>query len=182
MTQIGSNNLSYRIPRSRRTDEFSFIAERFNEMCDELEDKVNKVYIYDLKQKSAELYALQASINPHFLYNTLEAIRGRLAMDGNIDAAEMVVLLSKLYRNQIKGKMFITLREEISQCNIYLELFSIRYDGNFQCSFDLPPEIMKYGIPKNTLQPILENYLFTESGRRTTGYGLPAKSMTGLLK
>ncbi|NLX76034.1 MAG: sensor histidine kinase [Clostridiaceae bacterium] len=159
MTQIGSNNLSYRIPRSRRTDEFSFIAERFNEMCDELEDKVNKVYIYDLKQKSAELYALQASINPHFLYNTLEAIRGRLAMDGNIDAAEMVVLLSKLYRNQIKGKMFITLREEISQCNIYLELFSIRYDGNFQCSFDLPPEIMKYGIPKNTLQPILENYL-----------------------
>jgi two-component system sensor histidine kinase YesM len=159
MAQIGSNNLSYRIPASNQTDEFSFIAARFNEMCDELEDKVNKVYIYDLKQKSAELYALQASINPHFLYNTLEAIRGRLALDGNTDAAEMVVLLSKLYRNQIKGKMYITMREEISQCNIYLELFSIRYDGNFQCTFDLPPELMKYGIPKHTLQPILENYL-----------------------
>ncbi|HEY8500886.1 MAG TPA: histidine kinase [Clostridia bacterium] len=159
MAQIGSNNLSYRIPASNQTDEFSFIAARFNEMCDELEDKVNKVYIYDLKQKSAELYALQASINPHFLYNTLEAIRGRLALDGNTDAAEMVVLLSKLYRNQIKGKMFITIREEISQCNIYLELFSIRCDDSFQCTFDLPAELMKYGIPKNTLQPILENYL-----------------------
>ncbi len=159
MNQIGSNNLSYRIPVDSQNDEFSFIAGRFNEMCDDLEDKVNKVYIYDLKQKSAELYALQTSINPHFLYNTLEAIRGRLARDGNNDAAEMVVLLAKLYRNQIKGKMFITMREEINQCNIYLELFSIRYDDNFHCTFAIPSDMMKYGIPKNTLQPILENYL-----------------------
>lgn len=159
MHQIGANNLTYRIPPSRNTDEFSFIATRFNEMCDELEDKINKIYIYGLKQKSAELYALQTSINPHFLYNTLEAIRGRLVNDGNLEAAEMIVILSRLYRNQIKGTMFITLREEINQCNMYLELFSIRHYDNFQCNFDIPNYMLKYGIPKNTLQPILENYL-----------------------
>lgn len=159
MHEIGANNLSYRIPVSRQDDEFTFISSRFNDMCDELEDKINKAYIYELKQKSSELYALQSSINPHFLYNTLEAIRGRLVQDGNSDAAEMVVLLSKLYRNQIKGKMFIHLREEINHCNMYLELFSIRYDNNFNCHFQLDNDMMKYGIPKNTIQPILENYL-----------------------
>lgn len=71
----------------------------------------------------------------------------------------MIVILSRLYRNQIKGTMFITLREEINQCNMYLELFSIRHYDNFQCNFDIPNYMLKYGIPKNTLQPILENYL-----------------------
>lgn len=159
MTQIGSNNLTYRIPLKSGNDEFTAISNRFNEMCDELEDNVNKAYIYQLKQQSAELYALQTSINPHFLYNTLEAIRGRLVEDGNPAAAEMVVMLSKLYRNQIKGKMFITLREEINQCQMYLELFSLRHDNNLACTFQMPQEAQKFAIPKNTLQPVLENFL-----------------------
>ncbi len=159
MKQVGSNNLDYRIPIGRTSDEFTAIAEKFNAMCDELEQTINQVYVYNLRQKTAELYALQASINSHFLYNTLEAIRVNLQEAGNDDAAEMIVILAKLYRNQTKGGMFVTLREELSQCNLYLELFSLRHDHILDTHLYLPPDLEQIAVPKNIIQPIVENFI-----------------------
>lgn len=157
MENIGSHNLSYRISNIKGSDEFSNIIIYFNQMCDDLQRNIEKMYMYEIQQKNAELYALQTSINPHFLFNTLESIRVRVSSNDNQDAAQMLVLLSKLYRNQIKGKMFVTLFEELVQCKMLIELNYCRFQ-NFECILRIPSEFNQFGIPKNTLQPLIENY------------------------
>jgi two-component system sensor histidine kinase YesM len=157
MANIGSHNLSYRIPLTKGGDEFANIITHFNQMCDSLQANIDKLYTYEIQQKSAELYALQTSINPHFLYNTLESIRVRLGGGANEDAAQMLVLLSKLYRGQIKGRMFVTIFEELSQCKMLIELNMCRFQ-NFEYAIRIPGYYYQYGLPKNTLQPLIENY------------------------
>ena len=68
MKRVGANNLSYRIPILKQTDEFGEIAIKFNEMCDELQKTIDLEYISEIKKKNAELESLQTGINPHFLY------------------------------------------------------------------------------------------------------------------
>ena len=157
MANIKKNNLSYRIPSPKGNDEFTQIIQQFNAMCDSLQHHIERSYIYELQQRSAELYALQTSINPHFLYNTLEVIRVKLNQEGNSDAAEMMVLLSRVFRNQIKGEMFVSLYEEFRQCTMFIDLYLYRYE-NFEYNFCVPQEFNAFGIPKNTIQPIIENY------------------------
>lgn len=156
--RVGANNLTYRIPLRGRYDEFAEIASRFNLMCNELQLTINREYISEIKKKNAELNALQAGINPHFLYNTLEAIRIKAFDDGNKDVAEMIVLLANLYRSIVRDYTFIPIRKEISICSMYLNIFSIRYASNLDYEIDVDPRIPEYGIPKNLLQPIVENY------------------------
>lgn len=158
MKSIGSNNLSYRIPLNGRHDEFEEISSRFNDMCDELQATINREYITEIRKKNAELNALQAGINPHFLYNTLEAIRIKAYDDGNRDVAEMIVHLANLYRSIVRDRTFIPIRKEISLCRIYINIFSLRYASRFYYEVDIEPRIFEYGIPKNLLQPIVENY------------------------
>ena len=79
---VGNNNLSYKIPFDNTNDEFGAITCAINRMTTQLEDNIQKLYVYQLKQKSAELAELQARFNPHFLYNTLEVIRGKLHEKG----------------------------------------------------------------------------------------------------
>ncbi len=152
------DNLSYRIPISEEKDEFGVIASNINHMTEQLQDYVEKVYVYSLKQKSAELGELQAKFNPHFLYNTLEVIRAELQEKGDTETADMVLLLSKIFRNFINKRQFVTIQEELSACDIYLELFRLRYKGGVEAGFDVDTEILNYGIIRNLLQPVIENY------------------------
>ena len=158
MNRVSSNNLSYRIPLSNRNDEFEDIAKRFNLMCNELEITINREYVNEIKKKNAELQALQAGINPHFLYNTLEAIRIKAIDDGNTHVAEMIVLLAHLYRSIVRDQTFIPIRKEINMCDMYLNIFALRYSSNLDYEIHIEPQLMEYGIPKNLLQPIIENY------------------------
>jgi two-component system sensor histidine kinase YesM len=158
MNRVSSNNLSYRIPLNNRNDEFEDIAKRFNLMCNELEITINREYVNEIKKKNAELQALQAGINPHFLYNTLEAIRIKAIDDGNNNVAEMIVLLAHLYRSIVRDKTFIHIRNEINMCDMYLNIFALRYASNLDYEINIEPQLMEYGIPKNLLQPIIENY------------------------
>ncbi|MEA4889124.1 MAG: histidine kinase [Clostridiaceae bacterium] len=158
MSEIGRHNLNYRIPIGRQNDELNLVAIRFNDMCDQLQDTINKVYLYNIKQKEAGFYALQTSINPHFLYNTLEAVRGKLSDEGSIDASEMIVMLSRLFEYQIKGATFVTVGEEIAAIELYVNFFDLRYDSRFVFISNIQDEILDYALPKYILQPILENY------------------------
>ncbi|MBP1990534.1 sensor histidine kinase [Paenibacillus eucommiae] len=158
MKRVSSNNLSYRIPIYVGNDEFTEIVARFNSMCDELQATINREYINEIRKKNAELNALQAGINPHFLYNTLEAIRIKAIDDGNNDVAEMIMLLAHLYRSIVRDHTFITIRKEINMCGMYLSILSLRYASNLEYEINIEPQMMEYGIPKNLLQPIIENY------------------------
>ena len=158
MTQIGVSNLRYRISAVSGNDEFAVIAGKINEMCDVLQTHIEREYLLEIRQKTAEFNALQASINPHFMNNTLEAVRNRLVESGNQDAADMVVMLSRLFNYQTRGGKFVTVREEIEKLNLYIDIYNLRYRGAFDVSINVDADIYPYGMPKYVLQPILENY------------------------
>lgn len=158
LKQIGKHNLSYRISLNKSMDEFSVIAHQINEMNEELESNIQKLYVYELRQKTAELGELQSKFNPHFLYNTLEVIRGQLQEKGNHEASQMIMLLAKIFRSFITGKPFVSIREEITYCNNYLELFKLRYLDKIRIVYDMETAVLSYGIIRNLLQPVMENY------------------------
>lgn len=156
---INSGDLSSRISVKNKYDEISDIANSFNIMCDNLNNYIEKVYISDIRQKQAQLKALQAQINPHFLYNTLESIRMRALVDGSKDVAEMIYLLSSLFRSTIREKTIVGINEEIKHCKNYLDLFNMRFMDNIKVVFDVKEDVLNYAIIKHAIQPLIENYI-----------------------
>lgn len=151
-------NLKARID-DPRDDELGQISHSFNDMLDELNLYIERVYKAEIRQKETELVALQARINPHFLYNTLEVIRMRAVSQGARDVGEMIYSLSVLFKSLVQQKKNYTLRDEIEACRLYLELFRIRYKDNFIYTIQLDPELYALPAVKLSLQPIVENYV-----------------------
>ncbi len=129
--KIKTGDFTSRIQLDSRQDELGSIAQNFNDMCHEIENYIDKVYVLQLKQKAAELEALQAQINPHFLYNTLENIRMRAAINNDMDVSKMIYILATFFRKSLNYDTIITIEEEISHSRLYLQLFQIQYMDNF---------------------------------------------------
>lgn len=164
MKNIKAGNFKQRIKVGHSMDEISLIAANFNDMCDNLDSYMSEVYQAGMKQKDAEVkqkiaeqYALQSQINPHFLYNTLEAIRMSAVSSGNTEVAHMIYMLGSLFRNSINQQMFIGIRNEIDYCKSYLELLHLRYGERLKFIFTIDDSICRYGIIKHLLQPLVEN-------------------------
>lgn len=157
MQHFSVSHLTHRITPPRGRNEFTQIIEGFNTMCEELQRNVERSYVYELQQKKSELYALQTSINPHFLYNTLEMVRNQIASTRTGDASQMILLLSKIYRSQTNTNMFVTLLDEVELCENLMILYQYRFQ-NFEYEFELAADAERYALPKNTLQPLIENY------------------------
>lgn len=156
---MDTGNHSSRIVVKNKGDEISDIAKSFNNMCDNLNKYIQKVYVLDIKQKQAQLKALQAQINPHFLYNTLESIRMRALVNGSKDVAQMIYLLSALFRNSVREKSIINISEEIKYCKMYMELFNMKFMDSIKLTFDVKEDTLNYGIIKHSIQPLIENYI-----------------------
>lgn len=157
--KVRKGDLSIRIKTKGKKDELTEIADNFNRMCDDLNDYIEKVYVYQVKQKSAELKSLQAQINPHFLYNTLESIRMRAAVRGALDVSEMIYILATFFRNSLKTETITTIENEIEHCKLYLKLFQIRYNDKLSVEFNIDESMLSYSIVNLSLQPIVENYI-----------------------
>lgn len=118
----------------------------------------NSNYEKEILLKQANLQALQSQINPHFLYNTLECIRGMALMEGKDDIADIAWSLSRFFRYNISGKSnIVTLRDELDNCKTYVKIQNYRFHNRFvleiteeQCADDAM-------LPKLSLQPIVEN-------------------------
>jgi two-component system sensor histidine kinase YesM len=156
MKQARQGNLSVRIPVGR-DDELDDISTSFNLMCEELMHYINQVYVSEIKQKHAELVAFQAQINPHFLYNTLEAIRMRALTQGASDVGEMAYVLGSMFRYAVKPETVVTLEEEIEYCRQFLELYRLRYQNKIDYDIDMAPELNSIPLLKLALQPLIEN-------------------------
>ncbi|NLD46737.1 MAG: histidine kinase, partial [Clostridiaceae bacterium] len=156
---IRSGNFSTRIPIEDEEDEISEIASSFNGMCTDMNEYIRKVYVSEIHQKNAQLNALQAQINPHFLYNTLEAIRMKALVKGAKEAGDMIYLLSNLFRSSIKNKMIISIDEEIKHSKMYIELFNLRFMNKIKLDFIIEDDTRNYAIIKHSIQPLIENYI-----------------------
>ncbi|WP_106769345.1 sensor histidine kinase [Paenibacillus faecalis] len=156
MNRIGEGDLSTRIQMPGE-DELQQISRRFNDMCDRLQQYIDKVYASEIRQKNAELVALQSQINPHFLYNTLESIRMKAHFMGAKEVSQMIYSLSVMFKNMVKKSTIVTVEEELDLCSVYLDLFRIRYDGRLQAEIEVDPEIKNCAIIKLLVQPVVEN-------------------------
>ena len=119
------------------------------------------------EKRMTELQLLQAQVNPHFLYNTLDAIVWLIEAQDNNAAITLVSKLSTFFRTSLsKGNDIITLREEISHTESYLEIQRVRYRDIMDFEIHVPQELMEIKIPKLTIQPLVENALY--HGIKTT--------------
>ncbi|MGZ7443950.1 sensor histidine kinase [Paenibacillus sp. TH7-28] len=156
--KVRGGDLTARIADPRE-DELGQISRSFNEMLDELNQYIERVYKAEIKQQQTELVALQARINPHFLYNTLEVIRMRAISQGARDVGEMIYSLSVLFKSLVQQKKIYTLKDELEACRLYLELFRIRYKDRFNYKIVADPALFGKSVMKLWLQPIIENYI-----------------------
>ena len=111
--------------------------------------------------RKAEFELLQAQINPHFLYNTLDTIVWSAEAGNQKQVVKMVGSLSDFFRSSLnKGKEIVTIRDELQHVRSYLEIQQIRYQDILKYEIDVPEELFDYQIPKITIQPIVENALY----------------------
>lgn len=141
-------------------DELATLASQFNEMCHRLDIQIKMHYQAEVARKSAELNALQAQINPHFLFNTIECIRMRAVEEGNLDVSDMLMQLGQMFHWLIQlDKRIVYLEDEIEYNEAYLSLQKIRYEDSFESEIAICDEALYLGVPKFSLQPIIENAL-----------------------
>ena len=146
-------------------NEFGELARRINQMLDELEtlnhqviEGERKLLQMEYAKKQTEMIAYKSQINPHFMYNTLECIRGMALYKGEKEIARLTGSLSKLFRYNVKGKELVTIREAAKNLREYAMIIDYRFMGKFQVNITLQNEslALRY-IPKMLVQPLLEN-------------------------
>ena len=158
MNRVTTGDFKVRLHTGKKEDELDMIADNFNGMCERLELYIEKSYLAEIERQNAQMQALQSQINPHFLYNTLEAIRMKAICNGDKEVGKMLYSMVVLFRSQLKEADVITLGQELDYCKQYLELFEYRYRGCFCSNVECPVELLPLPVVKFVLQPILENY------------------------
>ncbi len=142
----------------RTKDEIAQICRSYNSLITQINNLIEKVYKVELVKKEAELSAIKAHINPHFLYNTLESISIMAKESGDSKVPEMVQLLSKILRFSISpGQDTVPLYTELAFAVYYLQLHKLRYQEKIHWETDMEEELMPIHVPKLLLQPIIEN-------------------------
>lgn len=139
-------------------DEIGEVANCFNKMVEDIRRLIEENYVITLKEKESELAALQAQINPHFLYNTLDSFYWKANEDGNEELADNIIALSQLFRLVLnQGEAEITVKNEIELVSKYLQIQKMRFAKRLQCTIDIEEGMEKEQIPKLIVQPFVEN-------------------------
>lgn len=142
-------------------DEIAVLADNFNDMTVEIGRLVERIKEEQSNIRDMESRLLQAQINPHFLYNTLDTIVWLAEAGQNEQVVEMTSYLSEFFRTTLsKGKDFITLAEEKRHVESYLQIQQFRYQDILTYEIHMDPDILEYTVPKLTLQPLVENALY----------------------
>lgn len=169
--QLGQLNVDIELAR---TDEMGILANRFHGLMQDLNQMVMREYRLELANKSNQLMALQAQINPHFLNNALQSI-GTLALQH--DAPKVYALIASLAKmmhySMNTNESVVPLSKEIDHIKAYLELQKQRFEHQFEIIYDIDESTKAISVPKMILQPLVENYF---------KHGFKSSSATGLLR
>lgn len=140
------------------TREVEELSDSFGHMVQRIQHLMATVREEEVNLRKTELKALQAQINPHFLYNTLDSIAWMCEQNRNADAVSMVHALARLFRISIsKGHELIPIRKELEHAESYLQIQKYRYKNQFSYQFTVDESCLDCLCNKITLQPILEN-------------------------
>jgi len=181
MKQVEKGNFDIRVD-VEGTNEISKLSRTFNLMIGKIKELMNQTLQDQEVKRISELKALQAQIQPHFLYNTLDSIIWMAEMGKVEEVVTMTSALSKLLRSSIsKGEELIPIAVELEHIHNYLTIQNIRYRNKFTYAIDVEPEILECHILKIVLQPMVENSIYHGmkhlperghiqiTGRRTAG-------------
>ena len=174
---IAQGEQGKRIDLTKKDQELLVIAETTNDMLDRLERNIHDIYQLELSQKDANMRALQAQINPHFMYNTLEFLRMYAVMENQNELADIIYEFSSLLRNNISDERETTLKQEVEFCRKYSYLCMVRYPKSIAYGFKIDPELEEMRIPKFTLQPLVENYFAHGVDHRRTDNVISIKAL-----
>lgn len=158
--QVARGNLSIRSD-VKAGAEVGMLSESLNSMIDKINELLEQVKIEQIQLRKAEFELLQSQINPHFLYNTLDAIIWLAEAGEQKKVVNMVGSLSDFFRASLnQGKDIIPLKEELNHVRSYLEIQQVRYQDILQYEINIPKELEQCLIPKITIQPLVENALY----------------------
>ena len=153
-------------------DEIGMLYRGFGSMMKRIRTLINEVYLSKITQKEAELKALQAQINPHFLYNTLSLINWKALAAGEEDISRMTLAMSTFYRTALnRGRNVLQVEAELSNTRAYLEIQSMLHDGDFDYEIEVQPEILQCESLNLILQPLVENAIHHGIEEKTDGRG-----------
>lgn len=145
-------------PSFQGKNEYSLISEALENMSRALDEYILNEYRLKIKQQETAMMAMQHQINPHFLYNTLEAIRAKALMEKNPMTAEAIALLGDLYRDMVRKESLVFFWEERDLLKTYLQIMMLRYPDSFAYQITLDPALLEMKTPKFWLQPLAENF------------------------
>lgn len=169
--RIQQGDLGSQIAQYSGSMEFEYLTDSFNQMSEKLRDQFDRLYQGELLLRNAEVRALQAHINPHFLNNTLEIINWEARMNGDAQVSKMVEALSTVMDAALdrKGKPEVRLSEEMTYVNAYLYIVAQRFGKRMTVNVDLAEDLMEYMVPRLIMQPVIENAV--EHGVGASGQG-----------
>jgi len=169
MQQVRRGNLQVVIPKTSK-DEFAFLTDSFNSMIANVQELIREVYVSKLSEKEAELKALQAQLNPHFLYNTLNTIYWKIMyLYDDDETASLVSSLSELLKYSLESNAAPgTLGEELKQIRNYITIQEARYGKELLVSIEADEEALDARMQRLLMQPLVEN-VFVHAFRDKTG-------------
>lgn len=158
-TEIGHGNYGYELEPQMSSEEFHYLGDTFNRMSGRLKQQFEQIYLEELALKEANIKALQAQINPHFLNNTLEIINWEARLGENEKVCGMIEALSTMMEattNRKKQKL-IPLSEELGYVEAYLYIIEQRFGERLRIERSIDRELLQVQVPRLIIQPIIEN-------------------------
>ncbi|MDF2937034.1 MAG: integral rane sensor signal transduction histidine kinase [Paenibacillaceae bacterium] len=151
-------------------DEIGQLSRNFNRMVERIDRLVEEVYVIGLREKEAELAALQSQINPHFIYNTLESINMLAIRRESELVSDMVTALGRLLRYTVgHDRRTVRLGDELETALAYVKIQQLRYGERLRILFDVEPDLLHQTVPKLLLQPMIENAIYHGIGDSEQG-------------
>lgn len=171
MKDVKRGNLEVTVT-SDSQDEIGELIQGFGDMVERIKTLIEKVYEGKISLKEYEMKALQAQINPHFLYNSLSLINWKAIEADEKDISKITLALSKFYRTALnKGNNVMPLEDEISNVKSYLDIQLMMHDYEFDVEMDIDERMYYYDTPNLILQPLIENAIDHGIDLKTEGRG-----------
>lgn len=169
MARVEGGDLDVQI-KSGRKDEFGQLSASFDGMTRQIKENLELQVKQQKELNDSNIAMMQAQLNPHFLYNTLDTIKWVAKAHHVSELATLASGLARILRTSISEAQFISMSEEISLVCAYMDIQKIRFDGNFSYDVELPFELEDCMVPKMIIQPIVENAIIHGLKEREQGH------------